>query len=306
MATCNKFINNAFVFQGSLGSGGILIILWQDWVFSYLFHYVLRQWARWRRRHRVFLFCGFLLFRHLARGRVCWWWLWWWFATLVWDTALLEYKRTGGPLNPKPLAGSGQTNSGLPDCEDGKDEDCNRRLKGTFQKLWETLFCKSHFADFEIPSLSWEWLTAIFNLSLSFSTNFHTTSATMGQLWKGVKNKDFYLLCFRNAFDGMKNPWQYHQYPQKKRTIWSFFRMRLFLVRSIVAVQRKTTLSCKSVACIYLKTKFQPKLCDTQGFVGCWKLLLHKKNISILPPLYCWPILVTSLQLTYRCWLLGQ
>ena len=48
---------------------------------------------------------------------------------------MLEYKRTGGPLNPKPLAGSGQTNSGLPDCEEGededcKDEDCDRRLKG--------------------------------------------------------------------------------------------------------------------------------------------------------------------------------
>ena len=53
---------------------------------------------------------------------------------------MLEYKRTGGPLNPKPLAGSGQTNSGLPDCEEGEDEDvkmridCNRRLKGIFEK----------------------------------------------------------------------------------------------------------------------------------------------------------------------------
>ena len=141
---------------------------------------------------------------------LCWWWLrwWWWrFATLVWDTALLEYKRTGGPLNPKPLAGSGQTNSGLPDCEEGededcKDEDCNRRLS----KMRETLFCKSHFADFEIPSLSWEWLTAIFNLSLSFSTNFHTTSAAMGQLWKGVKNTDFIFFVFTMHLMG----WKFH------------------------------------------------------------------------------------------------
>ena len=70
----------------------------------------------------------------------------------------------------------------------------------------ETLFRKSHFADFEIPSLSWEWLTAIFNLSLSFSTNFHTTSATMGQLWKGVKNTDFNLFVFTMHLMG----WKFH------------------------------------------------------------------------------------------------
>ena len=166
--------------------------------------------------------------------------------------------------------------------------DCSKRFGGTFQK-WERHFSVRAtllILKFRVwAENGWQlFSTCLFHFQQTF-TQLPQQWGNFGRVWK---TKIFIFFVFAMHLMG----WKFHgiiinihrgkiQYDQSSECDCFWWGLSL-------QCKGKQPWVAKVLRAFILKQNFNSKLCDYQGIVDCWKLLLHKKNISILQlcPLY--------------------